>query len=454
MSHLKTKLKSGATSIYVVVIATLLFGVITVSFIRIIINEANRTTSDELAQSAYDSALAGVEDAKVALKKYYECTLAGTEESDTECTRVTDNIEASMESNKITTDGDGNVTASEVDCDGVAKALGRISDTGSGREVRIQESSTGSYETVQAYTCVSLSDTLSDYRSTLSSGSTVRVIPLKTSGNNAASVAALKISWFSQIDGTPPYNYGDTHTKGGARYGGTGVYFSPLETASTPPTISAQVIQTASSFKLDQLDSTVGDRTDRATVFLVPTDSSDSGVSGYNGATTKISKDILLNSNDHSKTKTPQKVVCKDDATSEFACSAILVLPSPVGDDDRNPDTFFLVLSLPYATPQTQFAVNLCKDENCNETMDFSGVQVSIDSTGRANDMYSRVEARVEFSDTSFPFPEFAIQATANDGDAIKKNFYVTSDCYVLTDNNGTTNWHAETCGNTGEVSD
>ena len=56
------KFKKGATSIYVVVLGTLLFSVITVSFIRIIINEVTKTTNDELAQSAYDSALAGVED--------------------------------------------------------------------------------------------------------------------------------------------------------------------------------------------------------------------------------------------------------------------------------------------------------------------------------------------------------------------------------------------------------
>ena len=52
--------KKGATSVYVVVIATLLFSVITFSFIRIIISEVNKTASDELAQAAYDSALAGI----------------------------------------------------------------------------------------------------------------------------------------------------------------------------------------------------------------------------------------------------------------------------------------------------------------------------------------------------------------------------------------------------------
>lgn len=453
MQKLKSKLKSGATSIYVVVIATLLFGVITVSFIRIIINEANRTTNDELAQSAYDSALAGVEDAKVALKKYYECTQAGDSTEDAVCNNVVNQIRSALGNTDlgVQTDNDGNVTKADVNCDAVAKALQRNGDATTGGEVKIKETSSANYTTVQAYTCVSLNDTLGDYRSTLSSGSTVKVVPLKTNDEaGVAAVKALKISWFSQIDGTT-YNYGDTHNKNGNLYPtsstNNGVYFSPLETASTPPTISAQVIQTSSQFKLADLDSTIGSQTDRATVFLVPTDPTDSA------GTSTVSAQTLLDSNNHSKTKSPIKVTCGANDSAEFACSAILVLPEPVGGD-RIADTFFLVLSLPYGTPQTQFSVNLCKNESCSSLANFSGVQVSIDSTGRANDMYSRVEARVEFSDTSFPFPEFAIQATANDGEAIKKNFYVTSDCYTLTDNNGTQSWHAESCSNADEVKD
>lgn len=181
MQKLKSKLKSGATSIYVVVIATLLFGVITVSFIRIIINEANRTTNDELAQSAYDSALAGVEDAKVALKKYYECTQAGDSTEDAVCNNVVNQIRSALGNTNlgVQTDNDGNVTKADVNCDAVAKALQRNGDATTGGEVKIKETSSANYTTVQAYTCVSLNDTLGDYRSTLSSGSTVKVVPCR-----------------------------------------------------------------------------------------------------------------------------------------------------------------------------------------------------------------------------------------------------------------------------------
>ena len=65
--------KKGAASLYVVIFATILFGVITLSFIRIILSESNQSSNDDLSQSAYDSALAGVEDAKIAVNRYYQC---------------------------------------------------------------------------------------------------------------------------------------------------------------------------------------------------------------------------------------------------------------------------------------------------------------------------------------------------------------------------------------------
>ena len=61
--------KKGVASLYAVVFATILFGVITLSFVRIILSEARQSDDDELSQSAYDSALAGVEDAKRAVNK-------------------------------------------------------------------------------------------------------------------------------------------------------------------------------------------------------------------------------------------------------------------------------------------------------------------------------------------------------------------------------------------------
>lgn len=418
---LKTKFKRGATSIYVVVISTLLFSVITVSFVRIIINEINRTTSDELAQSAYDSALAGVEDAKTALKKYYECSSSTTDE----CNRIKSRIEEGFRTVDLNPDEQGYGY-----CDAVSQALGH--DEG---EVIIQEKSSSSSDNennlVQAYTCVIIDDTLADYRSTLNSANSIRVIPLKT--EDVAAIKGLRISWYTEDDGTAFSNL---------NYSNQNSFNKLSEGTPVPPTLSAQIIQTANNYTLDSFDNSDSNgNTNRGTVILVPTKNDAN-------AKTHIDASILADSNNHDLSRTttnqPQKIACQE---NEFACSVSVSLPEPIGGA-RNGDTFFLVLSLPYGQPTTTFSVQLCKDsggtcEGENTIAEFKGAQISVDSTGRANDMYSRVEARIEFSDVFFPYPEFAIQAIGSGDDAIKKNFYVTENCIK---SNG------ESCVDTGDA--
>lgn len=452
MLNQRLKFRQGATSIYVVVIATLLFSVITVSFIRIIINETSKTTSDELAQSAYDSALAGVEDTKTALKRYYECADAGDAAiGDANCELVMRHI-------------DGALAATSYDsrCDAVSRALGRIGETET-KEVLVKEeydSTARDANVVQAYTCIIIDNTPTDYRSTLGSGDTIRVIPLKAADVN--SVTGVRIKWYTDEDGSADnYNYKNASN-----------FTSLTEGTPIPPTLSAQIIQTAPSFTLSQFDNsdTANNRTNRGTVFLTPTNN--------NADTPHVPQSILINSNNHSYDRDlavapanqPSRIYCPDKNNSDaridsaFGCVASIEIPAPIdggniGSISRNADTFFLVLSLPYGQPTTTFAVQLCIDEyqsgsprgDCRyadgteAVADFVDVQISVDSTGRANDMYSRVEARLEFRDIYFPFPEFALQATSNNEDAIKKNFYVTDNC-IKVSGSGT----VEPCSNTG----
>jgi Tfp pilus assembly protein PilX len=67
------KTKQGMASIYVVVFVTMLIGVITLSFLRIMLSETGRTEKSTLADSAMNSAMAGVEDAKLAFSNYKSC---------------------------------------------------------------------------------------------------------------------------------------------------------------------------------------------------------------------------------------------------------------------------------------------------------------------------------------------------------------------------------------------
>ena len=58
----------GATALMVVVFSVLLLMTISVSFMRLVVQDQERTNNDELSRGAYDSALAGVEDGKRVLQ--------------------------------------------------------------------------------------------------------------------------------------------------------------------------------------------------------------------------------------------------------------------------------------------------------------------------------------------------------------------------------------------------
>ncbi len=427
----KNRFEKGATSIYVVVIASLLFSVITVSFIRIIINETAKTTNDELAQSAYDSALAGVEDTKSAIKKYYECVASNAGDDTENCSNVKKYIEAGFDY------ADNKTSAEYAKCDSVSLALQRISGENKLEEVLVQESTSNTSENIiQAYTCISIDRTLNDYSASLgSAGSTMRVIQLKAEDPDI--VTGIRISWHS-----------DKNAESGSTQYTNKDNFPPVanNNIAIPPTISAQIIQTAESFTLGEFTSKVGDGTNRGTVFLVPS----------NDGNTHVPQKILLDSNDHSYEREestinqPQKINCEKKLVEGYKCTASIELPLPVahnGNTKRNSKTFFLVLSLPYGQPTTSFSIQMCTDTDsvrgdCIDgngklsITDFKDAQIAVDATGRANDMYSRVEARIEFNDIYFPYPEFVLQATGNGDESIKKNFYVTENCFK-TDENG-----------------
>ena len=75
MTKIRKKFKEGAASFYIVAISTLILVIVAASFAAVIISEVTRTSNDDLAQSAYDAALAGVEDAKLAYYNYQKCTI-------------------------------------------------------------------------------------------------------------------------------------------------------------------------------------------------------------------------------------------------------------------------------------------------------------------------------------------------------------------------------------------
>ncbi|MBQ6355111.1 hypothetical protein IJJ18_01675 [Candidatus Saccharibacteria bacterium] len=407
------KSKKGAAAFYVVIFTTLLISVITMSFIRIMISEAVKSTNDDLSKSAYDSALAGVEDAKIALVRYHRCLDQGytAKANGNACEKII----AYMQ-------GQG--------CDTVSKVLNR--NNGAGGEVRVKEGSLNdgnSVEMEQAYTCVKISEDLADYRSQVNSSNRVRIIPLRT--EDISAVTGIEFKWLS--------------TSNKEQTAGIDKFPTRDKLNNQIPPVMVDIYQTDVDFSLGEIsvNNDGNNGTDRASLLLKP-------VLNAKNYITPIKSTQVVNASNKINNP-PFNVNCNNEL--DFKCQSRIAFPETYRNGQRNKTTAFLRVELPYGQPEADFSIKLCTgdasgnlEHMCDTTVSFLGVQAQIDSTGRANDLFRRVEARVELIDTNFPYPEFAVQLTGDSDENIEKNFWVTRNCWSSDE------YDASECSNTGDV--
>lgn len=436
--RIQNMFKKGATSFYVVVFLTLIFGVITVSFVRLVVNEATETSNTDLYNSAYDSALAGIEDAKIALIKYHDCisqgAVANAAANVGTCPRIVYEMENGVEKSS---------------CDVVQRVLGRdqegVSDADINpegqREVIVQETQSisddgSAVDMEQAYTCVKITEENEDYLTTLGSTDDTRIIPLHSADLQAAK--AVELSWYSTANGTS-YKFMN------------GTFERAASEAYTPPVLVADIFQTDTNgggvncnsipltpcFSIGELSENNSNSTgtDHAELVLYPVSGSGNNFINANS--------VLDHSDKHDNA--PIEVKCNSGGT--YACTAVIEIPPTFRNTDPATATSFLKVNLPYGRPTTDISARLCTSisgDSCSGYTMLTGVQAAIDSTGRANDLYRRVEVRVELVDLYYPYPEAALHLSGED--ETDKNFYVTRRC--RTAENGS----PSSCPNSGEV--
>ncbi len=395
--------RSGAVSLYVVIFATLLLMVVTLSFVRIMLQEQRSSSGDDISQAAYDSALAGVEDAKLAVIKYNHCLnaelddgAAGLADGGPTCRQIADIIQQ------------GTMPSGAESCDAVSAILGR---GGFGQEVIVQESvdsQTGA-QLDQAYTCVRLSDAYGDFLGRLDSSARSRLIPLRSEGP----FDRIVINWGSRQNGVT--------SVASLATGSTSSLFPVDWPTDAPVPIMAHLIQTASSFNLSDFDNPSGEATNRGALALVPVKSGGriSAVPGIPLEQRVISPfpaSNLVNSNNKTTANDPVTINCQapseivpgasDYQPSNWACSAIIAVPPAIGGA-RTMAASFLRLENLYGMIPSDFQVLLY---NGSQPVKFAGVQVVVDSTGRAGDHFRRVEGRIEVIDLGYPYPEFTAE--------------------------------------------
>lgn len=369
----KTNEQKGAVSLFVVIFAALLITVVTVSFVRIMMQNQKQATAADLSQSAYDSAQAGVEDAKRALLRYQDicssggdCASAKTQINSTTCNTAVDGLD-------------------DIDI--------------SGDEVKIQNSSENALD--QAYTCVKIDTQTDDYIGELGQD-TSKVIPLVgTSGFNS-----IRVEWFSARDlhgsgtavDTPSFTDGTPLLRQAS--------WTSSAQQNRPSLMKAQLIEySTSGFNLSDFNSNTSTDGSSNTLFLYPSNIVDTSKS--------FSSNVRITP---ATPNSPVLINCKDSLSAGgYACSATLILPRTVNASQRA----YLILKSFYKS--TNFRVTLL---NSGSAVRFDGVQPAIDSTGRANDLFRRVQTRVEMIDTSFPYPQAEIDINGN----FCKDFMITDD--------------------------
>ena len=432
MKTILIKTKKGGASMFIVMFTVIVLSIITLSFTRLIISEATKTSNTDLSQSAYDSALAGVEDAKVALLRYHACLdqgkRKGSATSADECERLIYFMQEGI---------------ANQDCSTVERVLNR-EQSAENHSVVVQETQTSgeggnNANMLQAYTCVTIQEDLKDYRTTLSSTSRLRIIPIRSA--KIDQIDKINISWFSGVNyNTVKKGGGDKTFCSSEEWSDKIIKLNPKGGCKgkdqAPPMLTVRLIQTDEYFNLSELSASYSaDRTDTGQLYFVP--SNTAGDTSVQAADWGKSADKAEN-----KTK---RVRC---ATSgDFWCSVDMPLPSTFkGSTSRSDANTYLLVSIPYGVPETDLSVSVYAGGGIQ---DFTGVQARVDSTGRANDLYRRIETRVELVDTYFAYPEFEITMSGSPSKPLEKTFHATFNCWGA--DNGGAKWG---CKDTVEDSD
>lgn len=378
------KFKKGGVSIFLVVAACLLVSVVVASFIRIMIRDQQQASAQDLSQSAYDSAQTGVEDAKRFYMKYMKDCNGGLNVTSEPCISMNKELNATNSSCFML--GSGDIGSKE-------------------EETKIQSSTNGKDELNQAYTCVKVRKDSPDFVGELAENGSSKVVPLR----GTADFNKVKVSWFDSEDlgsnskvsleniassfAIPTFPQMDSTNWPNAR----------------PALMRMQFAKINGSYDVNQLDNKFKDNeTGSSTMFAYP----GNGVNLQNS----FDLNVVDNRSKDGRDVQPRAVKCGGLENGGYSCESTIDVGNITPDQNA-----FLRLTAMYN--KSHFKVELLNKDN--KVVSFNGVQPVVDSTGRANDNFRRVESRIEFVDPNFPMPDFSVEQTDEEKPTCK-DFWVT----------------------------
>lgn len=391
--------KKGGVSIFIVIIVGVLVSIMSASFLRLMFRDQEQASKLDLSQSAYDSAQAGVEDAKRFLRIFRAaCGPSGTGDFEGEhynCNTMRDAIRSDS-------------------CYVLATA--KIGNANSETIIQTNSSSGGASsrdtDLNQAYTCVKLKMNTADFLGRTNDG-TPSVINLK----GATAFNRVRIRWHSRENMTNGNNIAlDSLSNPAVR---PRIDSRNWRNQNRPAILKAQFYGYVPHVGMSSSDMDTpypDDGNGASEMLFYPINSNSSNI---------LSPDIpnmpRVRRNESSSQATTDYTFtrCSDrmDANSNtYACQTTVNIGRDVDPRD------VLYLRLTPLMNDSNFKVELLNGDN---VVDFAGVQPKVDSTGRANTQLRRVESRIGFNDTSFPVPLFSAQTESNE-EPICKEFSVT----------------------------
>jgi hypothetical protein len=391
--------KKGGVSIFIVIVVGVLVSIMSASFLRLMFRDQEQASKLDLSQSAYDSAQAGVEDAKRFLRIFRSaCSNPSSgrvvfEKVPYNCNDMRDAIQSDS-------------------CYVLAKA--GIGNANSETIIQTNSSSGGASsrdaDLNQAYTCVKIRMNTADFLGRTNDGAP-SVINLK----GTAAFDRVRIRWHSRENMTNGDNISlDTLSNPSVR---PRIDSRNWRSQNRPAILKAQfygyVPGVGGSSSI--MDTPYPDDGNGASEMLFyPTNSASALSSNVsNMPTVRRNESSSQATTDYTFTKCSDKM---DANSNAYACETTVNIGRSVDPRD------VLYLRLTPLMNDSNFKVELLNGDN---VVDFAGVQPKVDSTGRANTQLRRVESRIGFNDTSFPVPLFSAQTESNE-EPICKDFSVT----------------------------
>lgn len=391
--------KKGGVSIFIVIIVGVLVSIMSASFLRLMFRDQEQASKLDLSQSAYDSAQAGVEDAKRFLRIFRSaCGPSGTgifEGVTHNCNAMRDAIQSDS-CYVLATAGIGNANSETI------IQTNSSSGGASSRDADLN----------QAYTCVKLKMNTADFLGRTNDG-TPSVINLK----GATAFNRVRIRWHSRENMTNGDNISlDTLSNPSVR---PRIDSRNWRSQNRPAILKAQFYGyvPGSEGSSTNMDTPYPDDGNGASEMLFYPTNSTSALSSNvsNMPTVRRNESSSQATTDYTFTRCSDRM---DANSNAYACETTVNIGRVRGVQPSD----VLYLRLTPLMNDSNFKVELLNGDN---VVDFAGVQPKVDSTGRANTQLRRVESRIGFNDTSFPVPLFSAQTESNE-EPLCKDFSVT----------------------------